>query len=94
MLQGLAHFSVAQMHNLIYQAVKRSTESYQKQDLTKRFAGRLTISILKQRIEFYLDNDYPVKPFNRLREHPQSILSSVLFDWELEGKDCGFRNLL
>lgn len=91
MLQGLAHFSVAQMHNLIYQSVKRSIESYQKQNLTKRFAGRLAVGILKQRIEFYLDNDYPVKPFNRLREHPQSILSSVLFDRELDGSDYGFK---
>ena len=93
MLQGLAHFSVAQMYNLIYQAVKRSTESYQKQDLTKRFAGRLSISILKQRIEFYRDNDYPVKPFNRLREHPQSVLSMVLFGRSKKIEDCGSKDL-
>lgn len=84
-LQGLEQFSVAQMCNLIYQAVHRSTESYQIQDLTKRFAGRLTISILKQRIEFYIDNEYPIKPFNRISEYPQSVLSSILFGNVVKG---------
>lgn len=81
------------MYNLIYQAVHRSTESYQKQGLTKRFAGRLTVSILRQRIDYYVDNGYLVKPFNRLKEHPQSVLSLILFDRLLAVKDCGFTKL-
>lgn len=92
-LQGLGHFSVAQMYNLIYQAVHKSTESYQRQDLTKRFAGRLTISILKQRIEFYIDNEYPIKPFNRISEYPQSVLSSVLFGSVLANKNWFYESL-
>lgn len=93
-LQGLEHFSVAQMYNLIYQAVYRSTESYQKQHLTKRFAGRLTVSILRQRIEYYLDSEYPVKPFNRLKDHPRSVISLILFDQVLEKNNCGFKEIL
>lgn len=78
-LQGQECFSVAQMYNLIYPAVYRSKESYQKQGLSKRFSGRLTVSILKQRIEFYIKNEYPIKPFTRLKGRTQPILSLILF---------------
>lgn len=49
--------------------------------------------MLKQRVEFYIDNEYKVKTFNRISKYPQSVLSSVLFGNVVEG-DKIFKTVL
>jgi RNase P subunit RPR2 len=87
---ALANFSVAQVYNFIWRAVKDATGFYQQHRVSKDHAAKTVVGSIERQAERALANQWEIKPFTRYSQYPQSILSRILFNHLLGTNDGGF----
>lgn len=89
--QCLQNFSVSQVYNFIWRAVRDAAAYYMRSSVSKRQAANSVVGAILRNMEQALANDWDVKPFNRNYNLPQSALSRIIFNSLLDSYDGGFK---
>lgn len=84
------NFSTAQVYNIIYRAIANSTARYQSKEITKKHAQNLVITSCEKQGERAIAEGWSLKPYGRLRELPESLISEVLFNSIMKISSLGF----
>ncbi|WP_237673442.1 hypothetical protein [Vreelandella profundi] len=92
--QCLEDFSVAQVCNFIWRAVKDDAIYHMRCPIDKRQAANSTINNISRNMERALANNWDVIPLHRNHNLPQSALSHFIFDMLLGSRDGGFERPL
>lgn len=86
----LETFSVGQIYNLIFRAVSNSTRAYQSGNYTKTHAMNMVIASCRNQGERAIAEKWDLKPYNRIKQLPESELSRFLFTTILKMPNQGF----
>ncbi|WP_193076115.1 hypothetical protein [Pseudomonas sp. FME51] len=92
--QCLRCFSVAQIYNFIWRAVKDSAAYYMRGGIGKLQAANSVVGNISKNMEKALANNWEVAPFKRNYRMPQSAISQLIFNTVLETDDGGFNQKL
>ncbi len=87
----LEHFSVAQVYNFIWRAVKDAAAYYMRENVGRGQAANSVVGNISRSRERALANGWEIKPFRRNYNLPQSSLSRLLFNVILGTDDGGFK---
>ena len=87
---ALQNFSVAQVYNFIYGAVKDASSFLLREQTTKPHAANIVPGAIQRRAERCLAENTPVKAFRRDFNLPQTSVSQVLLTMSLKLPDGGF----
>ena len=88
--KGLEIYSVAQMCNFIWRAAKDAAAFYVRNRVSKDHAAKTVVGSIERQIERALSNGWNVTGYRRNYDHPQSVLSRVLYNTVLKTDDGGF----
>ncbi|CAB1209901.1 hypothetical protein [Acinetobacter bouvetii] len=88
----LENFSVGQIFNIIFRAVANSTRAYQSGEYTKKHAMNMVVASCRNQGERALAEKWDLKPYNRIKQLPESELSRLLFTSILKKPNHGFYN--
>jgi hypothetical protein len=86
----LDHYSVAQIYYIIWKAVTETSRLYLEKGLSKRHAANAVITACERIGDRARLNGWNIPQYNRIRDLPQSALSSYYFDRVLGIGDLGF----
>lgn len=86
----LENFSVAQIYNIIYRAIAYSTVRYQANEITKFHAQNLVISSCEKQGERAIADKWNLKPYTRIKDLPQTMVSEIFFTSILKISELGF----
>lgn len=86
----LKNFSVGQIYCIIYKGVTNATRYYQEKKITKKQAANSVISYCRNYGERAVINGWDIKPFNRLKNKPHSLISECFFNRYLNIAEKGF----
>ncbi|ELA9072759.1 TPA: hypothetical protein GRI54_18885 [Vibrio parahaemolyticus] len=86
----LKYFSVSQIYNLIWRAVKDSIAYYMRCSIGKYQAANSVVGNISKNMERALANGWEISPFRRNYKMPQSSISRLLFNTILGTDDGGF----
>lgn len=86
----LDNFSVAQIYGIIYRNISYSTHRFQAGEITRKHAENSIIASCEGYGERAVANGWQIGHYNRIRELPESIISSVLFTSIMEIGELGF----
>lgn len=89
-MEILNNYSVAQIYNLIWRVAKDTAAYYVRESVGKAKAANTAISSLQRYAERAYLGQWPIKPFRRSYECPQSMVSQVLYNVVLKIGDAGF----
>ncbi len=92
--KGLEKFSVAQMWNFIWRAAKDAAAFFVRERVSRDHAAKTVVGNIERQIDRAIANDWPVKPFARNYNLPQSALSMVLFNSVLGTDDGGVTSMV
>lgn len=88
--KGLERYSVAQMYNFIWRAVKDAAAFYVRNRVSRDHAAKTVVANIERQIERSISNEWNVTAYRRNFDYPQSVLSRVLFNSVLKTDDGGF----
>lgn len=88
--KGLESYSVAQMYNFIWRAVKDAAAFYVRNRVPRVHAAKTVVANIERQIERSISNEWNVTAYRRNFDYPQSVLSRVLFNSVLKTDDGGF----
>lgn len=83
-------FSVGQIYNIIFRAVANSTRAYQSGDYTKKHAMNMVVASCRNQGEKAVAEEWSLKPYNRIKQLPESELSRFLFTTIFKKPNQGF----
>ncbi|WP_163122783.1 hypothetical protein [Acinetobacter portensis] len=83
-------FSVGQIYNIIFRAVANSTRAYQSGDYTKKHAMNMVVASCRNQGEKAVAEEWDLKPYNRIKQLPESELSRLLFTTIFKKPNQGF----
>lgn len=86
----LENFSVAQIYNIIYRAIAYSTARYQAGEITKVHAQNSVISSCEKQGERAIAEKWNLKPYDRIKDLPQTLVSEIFFTSILKISELGF----
>ena len=86
----LESFSVAQIYNIIYRAIAYSTTRYQAGEITKFHAQNSVISSCEKQGERAIAEKWNLKPYDRIKDLPQTLVSEIFFTSILKISELGF----
>lgn len=86
----LDSFSVAQVYNFIWRAVRYAAAYYMRSSISRDEAANSAIDYISRNMEQALAHGWEIKPYQRIKELPQSSLSRVIFNLVLGTNDGGF----
>ena len=87
---ALNHFSVAQIYNLIWRAVRDAAAFYVREHTTKTHAVNTIPGAIERSVERAVAEKWEIKPYGRDYNAPQSMVSQVLYNKALKLGDEGF----
>lgn len=88
--KGLQHFSVSQMYAVIWSTGSKAASYYMRGNVPKQQAANSVVSRMDAYIDRALAENWDVKPYRRLFDLPQSVLSRLVFNSLLGTSDGGF----
>lgn len=86
----LENFSVAQVYNMIWRAVRDAAAFYVRESVSARHAANTVVGAIQRYADRALAEQWSVKPYGRDRKCPQSVVSQTLFDAVLHVGPDGF----
>lgn len=86
----LENFSVGQIYNIIYRAIAYSTTRYQEGGISKSHAQNLVISSCEKQGERAIAEKWNLKPYDRIKDLPQTLVSEIFFTSILKISELGF----
>lgn len=86
----LGEYSVAQIYNFIWRAVKDAAAFYIRERVTKRHAANTVVGSIQRQAERARAEGWDIRPYRRDRNCPQSMISEVLYNTALCIGDRGF----
>jgi hypothetical protein len=86
----LEHFSVSQIYGIIYKAVANSTQRLQAREITKIHAQNSVITSCENYGQRAIAQGWKLSHYYRIKELPESYLSSVLFTTIMQIAELGF----
>lgn len=89
--KGLQHFSVSQMYAIIWSTGNKAAAYYMRGNVPKQQAANSMVSRMESHIDRALAENWEVKPYGRLFDLPQSVLSRLVFNSLLGTSDGGFK---
>ena len=92
--KALEYYSVAQVYNFIWQAVKDASAFYLRKRTSKVHAVNTIVSSIEKKIERAQANNWDIKAFQRNFKIQQSLISRTLFNTMLATDDGGFHKKL
>jgi hypothetical protein len=92
--KGLETYSVSQMYCFIWRAAKDAAAFYARSRVSRDHAAKTVVGNVEKQIERASANGWDVASYRRNFDHPQSILSRVLFNTVLKTADAGFEQPL
>lgn len=87
----LEDFSVSQIYGIIWKAVADASRLYLEGNITKRHAANSVIGACERYAERAKMNHWVLTEYSRIRDLPQSALSSFFFNRVLGIGDLGFK---
>lgn len=87
----LNDFSVSQIYGIIWKAVADASKLYLEKGISKKHAANTVIGACERYGERAKMNGWKLTEYNRIRDLPQSTLSSFFFNKVLDIGDMGFR---
>ncbi|MDA3807418.1 MAG: hypothetical protein PF440_05810 [Thiomicrorhabdus sp.] len=83
-------FSISEIMNFIYSAVKNAAAYYMKGNVSKKQAANSIVGSIQRRAENTIQENWEVKKFRRNYDLPQSTLERVLYTKVFKGDDKAF----
>lgn len=87
----LNDFSVSQIYGIIWKAVADASKLYLERDISKKHAANSVIGSCERYAERAKMNGWDLTEYSRIRDLPQSVLSSFFFNRVLGIGDMGFK---
>lgn len=87
----LNDFSVSQIYGIIWKAVADASKLYLEKGLTRKHAANSVIGACERYAERAKMNGWTLTEYSRIRDLPQSALSSFFFNRVLDIGDIGFK---
>lgn len=88
----LEEFSVSEIYAIIYSSVTYACRLYEERKMGKKQAANTVVSICRTTADKIRDGKWERRSYGRIKEAPQSILSSYYFDSVLKIGEKGFTN--
>jgi hypothetical protein len=89
---ALEQYSVAQIYNMIWRAVRDAAAFYLRERVPKQHAANTVIGSIQRQADRARAEGWDVKPYRRDFRCPQSMISHVLFDTALQIGERGFNS--
>ncbi len=83
----LKHYSVAQLQNFLWRAARDAAAYYVREGVPQARAANSIITRLQGSYERARADDWEIKPFGRLFSIPQSLVSTVFFNFIMQMPD-------
>jgi hypothetical protein len=89
---ALEQYSVAQIYNMIWRAVRDAAAFYVRERVPKQHAANTVIGSIQRQADRAKAEGWDLKPYRRDFRCPQSMISQVLFDTALQIGEKGFNS--
>lgn len=89
---ALEQYSVAQVYNMIWRAVRDAAAFYLRERVPKQHAANTVIGSIQRQADRAKAEGWDVKSYRRDFRCPQSMISQVLFDTALQIGEKGFNS--
>jgi|ERR1041384_4122278 hypothetical protein len=89
---ALEQYSVAQIYNMIWRAVRDAAAFYVRERVSKQHAANTVIGSIQRQADRAKAEGWDLKPYRRDFRCPQSMISQVLFDTALQIGERGFNS--
>ena len=89
---ALEQYSVAQVYNMIWRAVRDAAAFYLRERVPKQHAANTVIGSIQRQADRAKAEGWDLKPYRRDFRCPQSMISRVLFDTALQIGERGFNS--
>ena len=89
--QLLYNFSVSQIFGIIKRCIDSASTYYLENNISKKHAANIVISNISKYAERALANEWTLYEYSRLKDLPQSDISSFFFNTVLKIGDAGFK---
>lgn len=86
----LENFSVAEVYNMIWRAVRDAAAFYMREQVSRKHAANTVIGSIQRYAERARAEGWNVKKYGRDRRCPQSLISQVFFNTVLQIGEKGF----
>lgn len=90
---ALKDFSVAQIYGFIWRAAKDAAAYYVRERIPKQQAANTVVGAIQRQAERAKAESWDIKPYGRVWDCPQSMLSEVLFNAVLKIGEAGFNKV-
>lgn len=87
----LNDFSVSQIYGIIWKAIADASKLYLERNISKKHAANTVIGSCERFAERAKINGWNLTEYNRIKDLPQSTLSSFFFNQVLKIGDMGFK---